>query len=339
MAGKKVAVLGTGSWGTTFAQVLADAGHDVSMWGRRDVVVDMINSGENSTYLPGIDLSDRISASTSMEEVLGGAELVVLAVPVQVTADVVQKATAINPDATYLSLSKGIEIGTNRTVSQIMREAGGLPASQVAVVSGPNLSMEIAMKQAAASVIASEDADTAKELAKACHNAYFRPYASTDVTGAEVAGAAKNVIAIAIGASEGQGYGANTRATLITRGLAEMTRLGEALGADPQTFAGLAGIGDLIATCSSRLSRNYSLGYRLGKGKSLEEALALSPGIAEGAKTAGPLLEIADSLDVDMPISRGVVAALTGQATVKEMGEMLLGRPQKMDGWQIELLD
>ncbi len=339
MAGKKIAVLGTGSWGTTFSQVLADAGHDVCMWGRRDVVVDMINSGENSTCLPGVDLSERITATVSMEQALDGAEIVVLAVPVQVTGEVVRKATAINPDAIYLSLSKGIEIGSNRTVSQIMAEDGNLPPEQVAVVSGPNLSMEIAMKQATASVVASENIETAKKLAKACHNAYFRPYASTDVTGTEIAGATKNVIAIAIGASEGQGYGANTRATLMTRGLAEMTRLGEALGADPQTFAGLAGIGDLIATCSSKLSRNYSLGYRLGKGMTLQEALTLSPGVAEGAKTASPLLEIADSLGVDMPITRGVVSALTGQATVKEMGEMLLGRPQKMDGWQIELLD
>lgn len=339
MSKQKMAVLGTGSWGTTFAQVLADAGHRVSMWGRRQVIADMINGHENSAYLPGVLLSPEISATTDMAEALEGADLVAVVVPVQATAEVIERAVRTAPDATYVSLSKGIEVGTNRTVVEVMQDAGDLTPSQVAVISGPNLSMEIAMHQPAATVAASTDVETAKRLAKACHNSYFRPYVSTDVMGCEIAGATKNVLAIAIGACEGQGYGTNTRATLMTRGLAEMTRLGEALGARPATFAGLAGIGDLIATCSSKLSRNYSLGYRLGKGMSLEQALSLSPGIAEGAKTALPLLEIASEHDVDMPITAGVVATLSGEATVEQMGEMLLGRPQKMDGWEIELLD
>ncbi len=336
---RHVAVLGTGSWGTTFAQVLADAGHEVRMWGRRETVVDMVNSRENSAYLPGVELAESISASTDLEQAVHAAQAVFLAVPVSVTGQMVGRAVEFAPDVPYVSLSKGIEPGTMRTVSQLMGAAGNLDAAQLAVISGPNLSMEIAMHQPTASVVASTDVETGKMIAQLCHNDYFRPYVSTDLLGVEVAGAAKNVIALAIGASEGMGLGANTRATLITRGLAEMTRLGVALGAKPSTFSGLAGVGDLIATCSSRLSRNYSLGFRLGKGMSLEEALALSPGIAEGAKTAAPMLQLAQDHDVDMPITRGVVEVVEGRATVADMGEMLLGRPKKMDGWEIELLD
>ncbi len=339
MGSEKIAVLGTGSWGTTFAQVLADAGHEVSMWGRRDTVVDMINTGENSMYLPGIDLASTISATTDMSRALSDVEMVIVGVPVGATSDVVAEAVKFAPKATYVSLAKGIEVGSNSTITEIIKRAGGLDQSQVALISGPNLSMEIAMKQPTASVAASADLETAKQLARTCHNGYFRPYVSTDVTGCEIAGATKNVIAIAIGAAEGMGLGSNTRATLMTRGLAEMTRLGTAVGAKPETFAGLAGMGDLVATCSSRLSRNYSLGYRMGKGMSLQDALELSPGVAEGAKTAGPLLEYANRHEVDMPITTAVVAGLSGKATIPEMGEMLLGRPQKMDGWEIELLD
>lgn len=335
----KVAVLGTGSWGTTFAQVLADAGHDVKMWGRRDSVVEMVNAGENSAYLPGVELSKRIRATADLTEAVGDADAIALAVPVAVTGDVTAAAASANRQAVYLTLSKGIEPGSRRTVAGIVTAEGNLDPAQVAALSGPNLSMEIAMRQPAAAVVAGVDVEVAKAVARACHNDYFRPYVTTDVEGVEIAGAAKNVIALVIGASEGMGLGANTRATLITRGLAEMTRLGVAFGARAATFAGLAGIGDLVATCSSRLSRNYSLGFRIGKGATLEEALALSPGIAEGVKTARPMLELADERDVDMPITRAVVEVIEGRATVPQMGEMLLGRPQKMDGWEIELLD
>ena len=167
---------------------------------------------------------------------------------------------------------------------------------------------------------------------------YFRPYVSADVVGTEMAGATKNVIAVAIGAAEGMGLGINTRSTLITRGLAEMTRLGTALGADPATFAGLSGIGDLVATCSSRLSRNFSLGHRLGSGMNLDEAMALSPGVVEGVASAGPILQVAASVGVDMPITSAVVEVVEGRATIADMGRMLLARPQKMDGWKIELV-
>lgn len=335
----KVAVVGGGSWGTTFAQILADSGHEVCVWARREIIVEMINGHENSTYLPGVVLADSIRATTDLKEAVEGAELVVVAVPTAVLASTISEAVKYAPDAIYAALAKGIEVGSRKTVTEVMAEAGGLPDSQVAVISGPNLSMEIAMQQPAASVVASKNLETAKQIARACHNTYFRPYVSTDLVGVEVAGATKNVLALAIGAAEGMGFGANTRATLITRGLAEMTRLGIALGAQPGTFAGLAGIGDLVATCSSKLSRNYSLGYRLGRGLSLEDALSLSPGVAEGTQTVTPLLQLADENGVDMPIARGVFAVISGGATVEQMGEMLLGRPQKMDGWEIELLD
>lgn len=339
MSNGHYAVLGAGAWGTTFAQVLADSGHRVKMWARNPQVVEMINQHDNSKYLPGIILPDAISAQPTIEQAVDGAHTVVLAVPTGVVGEVVEEAAKVAPDATYVSLAKGVEIGSDRLVTQVMQARGGLDPSQIAVVSGPNLSKEIAVRQPAATVVASTDFQTAKEVAKACHSGYFRPYVSTDVVGVQIGGAAKNVIAIAIGAAEGMGYGTNTRSTLITRGLAEITRLGEAMGADPQTFAGLAGVGDLIATCSSRLSRNYSLGFRMGEGMSLEEALALSAGVAEGARTAEPILNMANKLDVDMPITRGVVEVLEGRANVQQMGEMLLGRPQKMDGWQITLLD
>lgn len=335
----KTAVLGTGAWGTVFAQILADAGQRVIMWGRDKDVVRAVNAHENTKYVPGLTLSKNISATTNMAQAVEGVKYVVVAVPTKIVGQVVQEAVKTNPEATYVALAKGVETSSNRFVTEILEEEGGLDPSQVAIVSGPNLSKELAQKQPAAAVIASSDFDTARDFAEACHNPYFRPYVSTDLIGVQVAGAAKNVIALAIGAAEGMGYAVNTRATLITRGLAEITRLGDALGAKPDTFAGIAGAGDLIATCSSRLSRNYSLGMRMGQGESLENALNMSTGVAEGALTAVPLLRLAESLNVDMPITRAVVEVLEGRANVEQMGEMLLGRPKKTDGWQIELLD
>lgn len=342
MTKARAVILGTGAWGTTFAQVLADAGLSVTMWGRNPDTIEFINAGENSRYLPGIDLSPDISATTDMDEALRGnsdPDLVVLAVPTSAVVSVVQEASLGDSEALVVALAKGLEPHNHRTVHQLIVDEGGLPADRVAVLSGPNLSREIAERQPAAAVVASESLDAAKQIAMWCHNSYFRPYVSTDVVGVELAGATKNVIALAIGAAEGMGYGANTRATLITRGLAEMTRLGVALGAKPQTYSGLAGLGDLVTTCSSKLSRNYSLGYRLGQGMSLAEAMSLSPGVVEGVSSSRPVLELAESCDVDMPITTGVVAVLSGAATVEQMGEALLSRPKKMDGWEVELLD
>ncbi|MFT0762919.1 NAD(P)H-dependent glycerol-3-phosphate dehydrogenase [Scrofimicrobium sp. R131] len=343
MSKQRAVVLGTGAWGTTFAQVLAHAGMNVTMWGRSEDTVSFINDGENSRYLPGIELDPAISATTELDEALRpdgeNPALVALAVPTSAIVSVTQEAELTEADTLVLSLAKGLEPHTYRTVQQMIAEEGQIAPERIAVLSGPNLSREIADQQPAAAVVASDSVETAKQIAIWCHNPYFRPYVSTDVIGVELAGASKNVIALAIGASEGMGLGSNTRATLITRGLAEMTRLGVALGANPQTYAGLAGVGDLIATCSSKLSRNYSLGFRLGQGMSLREALDLSPGVVEGVATSAPVLELAQSCGVDMPITAGVVAVLSGKATVQQMGESLLARPQKMDGWEVELLD
>ena len=342
MTQKRAVVLGTGAWGTTFAQVLADANMKVDIWGRREDVVEFINAGENTPYLPGIELPAAISATTSMREILheGPApDMVVIAVPTAAVGEVAAEAKVGDIETLVMSLSKGVEPETYRTVDQIISEEGGVDPQRLAVLSGPNLSREIAERQPAATVVASESWETARQLAIWCHNSYFRPYVSTDVIGCEMAGATKNVIALAIGAADGMGLGTNTRSTLMTRGLAECTRLGIAMGARAETYSGLAGMGDLIATCSSKLSRNYSLGVRLGKGMTLAEAISLSPGVAEGARSARPILDLADSYGVEMPITAGAVAVLEGKATVAEMGEMLLERPQKADGWQIELLD
>ena len=333
------AVLGPGAWGTTFAQVLADAGVEVTMWGRNADTVSFINGRENPSYLPGITLSERISATSDIADAVEGKPLVVVAVPVKAVRRTLESARDyLAPEVVLLSLAKGLELGTLRRVDEIIADASGVPGRRIAVLSGPNLSREIADRQPTATVVASGDVELAKEIARTCHNPYFRPYVSTDVVGTEMAGATKNVIAVAIGAAEGMGLGLNTRSTLITRGLAEMTRLGTALGADPATFAGLSGIGDLVATCSSRLSRNFSLGHRLGSGMSMAEAMALSPGVVEGVASAGPILQVAASVGVDMPITGAVVEVVEGRATIEDMGRMLLARPQKMDGWKIELV-
>lgn len=331
--------MGTGAWGTTFAQILADAGMNVTMWGRNTAVVDEINQGENTSFLPGISLSSSIRATQSLSESMSGTDLVVVAIPVAAVRSVMSEcAKTLTKSTPIVALAKGLEPGSFKTVHQMIQESTARRGNSIAVISGPNLSSEIARREPAATVVACEDVELASKIAKACHNPYFRPYVSTDVVGCEIAGAVKNVIAVAIGAAEGSGVGINSRSTLITRGLAEMTRLGIAMGAEPSTFAGLAGIGDLIATCSSRLSRNYSFGYRLGRGMSVEEALASSSGVVEGARSAQPISELAQSLGVDMPITHGVVQVLTQAASVADMGRMLLARPQKMDGWKIEML-
>ncbi|QWW19082.1 NAD(P)-dependent glycerol-3-phosphate dehydrogenase [Schaalia sp. 19OD2882] len=335
----RAAVLGTGAWGTTFAQVLADTGLPVCMWGRNADVVDMVNSGENSTYLPGIELSPLVTATTDLGAAVAGADLVAVVVPVAAVRETLTAAAPhVGPEAVLILLAKGLELGSLRCVHEVAGEATGLDGSRIAVLSGPNLSREIAEHHPTATVVACPDRAVAARVAHACHTPWFRPYVSQDVIGCEIAGAVKNVIAVAIGAAEGMGLGTNTRSTLITRGLAEMTRLGTALGANPETFAGLAGIGDLVATCSSRLSRNYSFGFRLGQGMTIDQALALSPGVVEGIRTAAPLLELAARAGVDMPITEAVVQVAHKGATIAQMGEMLLSRPQKMDGWRIDLV-
>lgn len=323
----RAAVFGTGSWGTAFASVLADAGCTVRMWGRRQESVDQINAGMNSDYLPGIPLPRGITAAADPEEVTDGAEIVVLAVPSQSLRDNLKDwGSAIPRDAAVVSLMKGVELGTTKRMSEVIVEVGGIEAERVAVLSGPNLAREIVARQPAASVVACIDHDTADRVAGACHTSYFRPYTSEDVIGAELGGATKNVIALAVGAAEGLGMGDNTKASIITRGLAETTRLGIKLGGDPMTFAGLAGVGDLIATCMSPLSRNHTFGVQLGQGFTVEEVVARTRQTAEGVKSCGSILQLARDHDVDVPIIEQVNQVVNEDQDVLAMGQALMAR-------------
>jgi glycerol-3-phosphate dehydrogenase (NAD(P)+) len=305
----RAAVFGAGSWGTTFAKVLADAGGSVMLHARRPELVSAITrTRENAEYLPGVPLPAGVRATLDAAEALDGADMVVLAVPSQtLRANLADWARLLPPDATLLSLMKGVELGTTKRMSEVIREVTGAGPDRVAALSGPNLAREIAEEQPAATVIACVDTDRAEALQAACHTAYFRPYTNADLVGCELGGAVKNVIALAVGITEGMGFGDNTRASLITRGLAETARLGQALGAEPATFAGLAGLGDLVATCSSPLSRNRTFGERIGRGMSVAEVQRTTRQTAEGVKTCRPVLDLARAHGVYMPITEAVV--------------------------------
>lgn len=329
----RVAVMGAGSWGTTFAQVLVDAGADVTVWGRRPETCREINlEHRNRTYLEDTPLPQSLVATPYAAGALDGAEIVVLAVPSQtLRSNLLAWRSALPPEACLVSLMKGIELGTLCRMSEVVQETLGAGADRIAVVSGPNLAREIADRQPTATVVASSDIDTAERVAAACSAPYFRPYTQTDVVGVELGGAVKNVIALAVGIVEGRGYGDNSKASIITRGLAETTRLGVALGAEPVTLAGLAGLGDLVATCASPLSRNRSFGVQLGRGRAVEEVVAATRQVAEGVKSCGPVLDLARRHGVDMPIAEQVAAVMHGLTPVEEIGSRLLGRPRKYE--------
>jgi glycerol-3-phosphate dehydrogenase (NAD(P)+) len=279
-------VLGAGSWGTAFAKVLGDAGTDVMLWMR---------------------LPDAVGATSDAAVAIDGAELVVLALPSQtVRANLAEWSDLIDPEASVLSLIKGIELGTAKRMSEVIAETAGIPADRVAVLSGPNLAPEVAAEQPTAAVVACADPVRAAVVQKAVTTRYFRPYTNDDVVGCELGGAVKNVIALAYGIAHAMGFGDNTKATLITRGLAETARLGVRLGADPLTFAGLAGLGDLVATCCSPLSRNRTFGEHLGRGESVEQAQAATRQTAEGVKSCLALRDMARRYDVEMPITEQV---------------------------------
>lgn len=289
--------------------VLADAGCEVTLWGRRPGVVEAINTGRtNPDYFPGVRLPDGVRATTDPAEAAAGAEFTVFSVPSQtLRGNLSEWAPLLAADTVLVSLMKGVELGTAKRMSEVVQEVAKAPAERVAVLTGPNLAKEIAARQPAASVVACPDESVARRLQTACHTAYFRPYTNTDVVGCELGGAVKNVIALAVGIADGMGLGDNTKASLITRGLAETTRLGLAMGADAHTFAGLAGMGDLVATCSSPLSRNHTFGTNLGRGMTLEETIAVTKQTAEGVKSCESVLDLARRFDVDMPITETVV--------------------------------
>jgi len=327
----KAAVLGAGSWGTTFAQVLCDAGTPVALWARSAATVEAITATrENPRYLPGITLPTSLTATTDPAAALDGADLVVLAVPAQTLRScLVALAPLIPPEALLVSLMKGIELGTCKRMSEVIEETLDVPPSRVAVVSGPNLAREIAERQVAASVVACTDEVGARLLQRACHTGYFRPYWNTDVIGSELGGAVKNIIALAVGIAVALGLGDNTKATLITRGLAEMARLGEVMGADPRTFAGLAGMGDLVATCISPLSRNRTFGQYLGQGMNFAQAREVTPQTAEGVTSCAPVLELARKHGVEMPITEVIAAVITGGLPVGDAAAVLASRSAK----------
>lgn len=329
----RVAIMGSGSWGTAFGMVLADGGSDVVIWGRdRDVAADINDRHRNDAYHPGIELPSRITATTDPWTATEGASLVVLAVPAQVLRDnLATWGDGIDSDAVLVSLMKGIELGTTKRMSEVIGEAAGVGVERVAVVSGPNLAREIAERQPAATTVACADEQSARRLQDACTTDYFRPYWTTDVIGTEIGGAVKNVIALANGMAVGMGLGENSQASLITRGLAEMARLGVALGADPLTFQGLAGVGDLVATCQSPLSRNRTFGENLGRGLTVDETIAATKQTCEGYKSCQPILALGQAHGVEMPITEQVVEVLYRGRSPKTMAASFMAREPKAE--------
>jgi glycerol-3-phosphate dehydrogenase (NAD(P)+) len=326
-----VAVLGAGSWGTAFAKVLADAGQQVTIWARRPAIaVGIREQHVNHDYLPALRLPPQVTATVDPREALAGAELVVLAVPSQtLRSNLSDWSRFIAPDATLVSLMKGIELGSTKRMSEVVTEAAGVTLDRVAVVTGPNLAAEIAAEQPAATVVACTDVGRAARVQRAIRTRYFRPYTNDDVVGCELAGAVKNVIALAYGMATALGFGDNTRAMVITRGLAETSRLGAALGANPLTFAGLAGLGDLVATCTSPLSRNRTFGEHLGRGETLEQAQAATRQTAEGVKSCLAIRDLARKHDVEMPITEQVELVCHEGADPRVAVAALMGREPK----------
>lgn len=338
---EKLVVVGAGSWGTTFAKVLADSAiergvvePEIVLWARRpEVAEDITVRQRNTDYLPDIDLPACLSATTDLAEAVAGAGLVVLAIPAQeVRAHLPSIRAHLDPAAVVVSLVKGLERGTDARMSELCAEELGLPDERFAVVSGPNLALEIARQEPTATVVASTDPATAEWIAVRTSGPYFRPYTNTDVTGVEICGVVKNVIALAVGICDGLGYGDNSKASVITRGLAETARLAESLGGQAETLAGLAGLGDLVATCASPLSRNRTAGRHLGQGLSVEEATARLKQTAEGMKSVSAVVDLARRHGVEMPISEAMNAVIAGSLDVDTLAGLLLARDLKPEG-------
>src|SRR5829696_265311 len=329
MTGMRVAVMGAGSWGTAFAMVLCDAGNEVRLWTRRPELAAAINAEHrNVDYFPTLPLPDDLVAVSDPSEAMNQAEFVVLAVPSQ-TLRANLKEWTLPTDAIIVSLAKGIELGTGLRMSEVIAEAASVPADRIAVVTGPNLAREIAEKQPSASVVASSSLPTAEALQAVCHTARFRAYTNPDVVGCELGGATKNVIALAVGMAIGLGLGANANASVITRGLAEISRLGMARGAGPHTFCGRAGLGDLVATCISPLSRNRTFGEELGRGRTVAEISASTRQVAEGVKSCAATEDLAARHGVEMPIVAAVADVIAGRITPPEMISSLMSRSAK----------
>jgi glycerol-3-phosphate dehydrogenase (NAD(P)+) len=331
----RATVVGAGAWGTALAKVLSDAGHDVRLWSFEEDVARSINERGENPYLPGIELPKKLAAEAQLGPALRGAELVVSVSPSQVVRQVMTEASAfIEPDALVVSASKGIELGTLLRMDQVLTEV--LPTSlsgRLSVLSGPSFAREVATGAPTAVVAASATQEAAARVQGAFQTPWFRVYTNLDVIGVELGGALKNVVALAAGMTAGLGYGHNTMAALITRGLAEMTRLGVALGARQATFYGLAGMGDLVLTCTGSLSRNRTVGFRLGQGEALDEILADMTAVAEGVKTAPGVRELARRHGVEMPIAEQVCAIVEEGRSPREALRALMEREPKPEEW------
>ncbi|MUL45089.1 NAD(P)-dependent glycerol-3-phosphate dehydrogenase [Mycobacterium sp. CBMA293] len=324
--------MGAGAWGTALAKVLADAGNSVTLWARSAEVAHEINeTHRNSKYLGDRALPGSIRATADPAEALTGACTALLAVPSQTLRTNLTEWTAyLGDDTTMVSVAKGIELQTLLRMSQVIVQVTGADPSRVAVLSGPNLASEVVDEQPAATLVACTDSGRAVALQRALATGYFRPYTNSDVVGAEIGGACKNVIALACGMAAGAGFGENTAAAIITRGLAEIIRLAIALGAKPITMSGLAGVGDLVATCTSPQSRNRTFGERLARGGTMESALAAAGGkVAEGVTSCQSVLALADSYDVEMPLTDAVNRVCHKGLSVDQAFALLLGRSTK----------
>lgn len=322
----QVAVLGSGAWGTTMAQVLSDAGNQVSIWGRNSEVVNEINAHHtNHKFLPSIKLPLTITATNSVESALVNAEYIVMAIPAQSLRENLLAWRTIFPQGIpIISTLKGIELSTHLRMTEVIEKVLGVRADSIGLITGPNLASELILRQPAAAVGASTNSELAANISRLFSTPYFRVYTSTDLVGCELAGAFKNVIALAVGMCVGMGMGENTQAMLITRGLNEVTKLGVALGAQPLTFAGLAGMGDLVATCSSSLSRNRQFGEILGRSESYEKARAAVTSTVEGVSSAAAVVELAHLVGVEIPIIEAVADVVSNTLTPQESVQRLM---------------
>ncbi|MGO4103766.1 NAD(P)H-dependent glycerol-3-phosphate dehydrogenase [Leifsonia sp. YAF41] len=329
----RVAVLGAGSWGTTFAKILADGGADVMLWARRPELAKEIAEGRrNSDYLPGINLPVGLRATSRLDLALAGAQQVFVSVPSQsLRENLIAAEPYLEPNAIIVSLMKGVERSTGLRMSEVIEQVLPIDPSRIAAISGPNLALEIAKEQPTAAVVSSSSLETAQAVAMLANTRYFRSYVNTDVIGTEFGGVLKNLIAVAIGIVDGVGYGENTKASIITRGLVEMTDFAVAYGAHPETLAGLAGLGDLIATCQSPLSRNNTAGRLLGQGYSINDVTKQMQQTTEGLASVGPILELARAKGVEMPIVEQVRQVLAGTLNPRDIAPHLTtdsGEPQ-----------
>ena len=325
-SGTRAAIIGAGSWGTTFGKILSDGGAQVTMWARRpELALEISEAKRNSKYLPGINLPRSMAATHELATALQGAEQIYLSVPSQTLRENLKALRPLiaDSDAPIISLMKGVERSSGLRMSQVIEQELQCDPDRIAVASGPNLALEIAREQPTAAVISSRSQETADAVARTARNRYFRSFVNTDVIGTEFGGVLKNLIAVAIGIVDGVGYGENTKASIITRGLVEMTDFAVANGAQPETLQGLAGLGDLIATCQSPLSRNNTAGRLLGQGYSFQDVVKQMNQTAEGLASVAPILQLAHESEVHMPIVEQVKMVLDGRMDPRDIAPHL----------------